>query len=151
MDNFDLDERLYREEIILAPIEKRISAHIIDDFILSILLFIIISDTISSSSNIEEVIIFINSLVVEFMVIKLLYHWIFTFLYGGSIGKILMKIRVIDVRDFSDISLISSFNRSFIRLFSEAIFYLGFLWAFFDTYKQGWHDKIAKTIVIYDK
>lgn len=151
MDNFDLDERLYREEIVLASREKRVLAHVIDDFILSALLFIIISDTISGASSVEEVIIFINSLILEFMAIKLLYHGVFTSLYGGSIGKILMKIRVVNTTDFSDINLASSFNRAFVRLFSEAIFYLGFLWAFFDPYKQSWHDKTAKTIVIYDK
>jgi uncharacterized RDD family membrane protein YckC len=29
-------------------------------------------------------------------------------------------------------------------------FYLGFLWAAFDRRKQGWHDKIAGTVVIQE-
>jgi len=151
MQHLDLEERLYREEIKLAPIEKRVLAHIIDDFILSALLFIIISDTISGASNIEDVIIVINNLVWEFMLIKLIYHTIFTSLYGGSIGKILVKIKVINVEDFSMINLWTSVIRSFIRLFSESIFYLGFLWAFFEENKQSWHDKVANTIVVYAK
>jgi uncharacterized RDD family membrane protein YckC len=151
MQNLDLEERLYREDIKLAPIEKRILSHIIDDFILSALLFIIISDTISGASNIEDVIIVINNLVWEFMLIKLIYHTIFTSLYGGSIGKILVKIKVINVDDFSMINLWTSFIRSFVRLFSESIFYLGFLWAVFEPNKQSWHDKFAKTIVVYAK
>jgi len=28
--------------------------------------------------------------------------------------------------------------------------YLGFLWAVFDRRKQGWHDKIAGTVVIQE-
>ncbi len=151
MGNFNLDERMYRENIHLASTEKRVLAHVIDDFILSALLFIIISDTISDAQSIEEVILFINSLIIEFMAIKLIYHTIFTSLYGGSIGKIFLKIKVINIADFSTISFATSLNRSFIRLFSESIFYLGFLWAFFEPHRQSWHDKSAKTLVVYDK
>ena len=151
MDNFDLEEKLYREDIKLAPVEKRILAHIIDDFILSALLFIIISDTISSAKSVEDIIIVINHLVLEFMAMKLIYHTIFTSIYGASIGKILVKIKVISVSDFSNISIGASLNRAFVRLFSESLFYLGFLWAFFESNKQSWHDKTAKTIVVYAK
>ena len=151
MDNFDLEEKLYREDIKLAPIEKRVLAHVIDDIILSALLFLIISDTISGAKSVEEVIIVINHLVLEFMGIKLIYHTIFTSLYGASIGKILVKIKVINVEDFSHINIFTSLNRGFVRLFSESLFYLGFLWAFFEPNKQSWHDKIAKTIVVYAK
>jgi uncharacterized RDD family membrane protein YckC len=28
------------------------------------------------------------------------------------------------------------------------VFFLGFLWIIFDREKQGWHDKIAGTVVI---
>jgi len=151
MDSFDLEEKLYREDIKLAPIEKRILAHVIDDFILSALLFIIISDTISGANSIEEIIIVVNNLVLEFMGIKLIYHTIFTSLYGASIGKILVKIKVINVNDFSNISIFTSLNRALTRLVSESLFYLGFLWAFFEHNKQSWHDKTAKTIVVYAK
>ncbi|MDD1697770.1 MAG: RDD family protein, partial [Methanoregula sp.] len=34
-------------------------------------------------------------------------------------------------------------------LFSGLILNLGFLWIVFDKRKQGWHDKIAGTLVIY--
>jgi uncharacterized RDD family membrane protein YckC len=35
-------------------------------------------------------------------------------------------------------------------LLSAAPLYLGFLWAAFDRRKQGWHDKIAGTVVIQE-
>ena len=31
------------------------------------------------------------------------------------------------------------------------ICYVGFIWVLFDANKQGWHDKIAKTLVIYEQ
>ena len=149
MTELELEEKLYRENIRLASIDKRILAQIIDDLILSILLFIIISDAISSAQTPEEIIVVINHFVLEFMLIKLFYHAIFTTFYGGSLGKIFLKIEVISTEDFTNISFGQSFLRAFIRLFSETIFYLGFLWAVFEPNKQSWHDKLAKTIVIY--
>jgi uncharacterized RDD family membrane protein YckC len=45
-----------------------------------------------------------------------------------------------------------SFGIAFLRavgyLVSGALFNLGFIWAAFDKRKQGWHDKIAGTVVI---
>lgn len=34
------------------------------------------------------------------------------------------------------------------KFLSGIIFGLGFIWILFDAKKQGWHDKIAKTVVI---
>ena len=45
-----------------------------------------------------------------------------------------------------------SFGIAFLRavgyLVSGALFNLGFIWVAFDKRKQGWHDKIAGTVVI---
>jgi uncharacterized RDD family membrane protein YckC len=39
--------------------------------------------------------------------------------------------------------------RQIIGQWVAAIFcYIGFIWALFDANKQGWHDKIAKTLVV---
>ena len=38
--------------------------------------------------------------------------------------------------------------RASMRFLGETLFYLGLVWAFFDPFKQGWHDKLAKTVVI---
>ncbi len=148
MQDFDLEKKLYYEDLKLASTDRRTVAHVIDDFILAILLFIVISDSISSDADPEAVILWINSLVLEFMVVKFLYHAIFIYLYGASIGKMLLKIKVIDQYGFHTPSIMQSLIRSFVRLFSESVFYLGFLWAIFDQHRQGWHDKLAKTIVV---
>ena len=34
---------------------------------------------------------------------------------------------------------------------SALVFFLGFLWVAFDRRKQGWHDKIAGTVVVRDR
>jgi uncharacterized RDD family membrane protein YckC len=149
--DIELEERLYKKRIELASVEKRVLAHLIDDLVLALLLFVILSDAISNTTSASERLVLINSLVLEFMFVKFLYQAIFTTLYGGSIGKILLKIKVVGVEDFSEIGIFEAMNRSFVRLGSEAIFYLGFLWAIFDYNRQGWHDKSARTIVINAK
>lgn len=38
--------------------------------------------------------------------------------------------------------------RATVRILSEFLFYIGFVWALFDPYKQTWQDKVAKTLVV---
>ena len=38
--------------------------------------------------------------------------------------------------------------RSLAAAFSTVVFFLGFLWIAWDPDKQGWHDKIAGTVVL---
>jgi uncharacterized RDD family membrane protein YckC len=69
--------------------------------------------------------------------------------YGLTPGKYLLGIRVIKV----DTGVPASFWRMALRQIigqwvSAILCYLGFIWAIFDANKQGWHDKIAKTLVI---
>jgi uncharacterized RDD family membrane protein YckC len=144
----DLEERLFRENIQLAKIEKRVLAHVIDDFLLTILLFFTIIEGISSADSPENMIILINSFVLEFTLMKFFYHVIFTGIYGASLGKIVMKIRIVNMHDFGDPTWRDAFYRGGVRIASETVFWLGFLWAIFDPNKQGWHDKSAKTIVV---
>jgi uncharacterized RDD family membrane protein YckC len=68
---------------------------------------------------------------------------------GKSPGKHLMGLRVIKM----DTGRPASFWRMALREIigkwvSAAICYLGFIWMFLDANKQGWHDKIAGTIVV---
>ncbi len=69
---------------------------------------------------------------------------------GQTPGKMLLGIRVI-----STDGEIISFWRALLRWFAEIIaaipFYLGFLWIIWDKDKQGWHDKIAGTVVVRTK
>lgn len=69
--------------------------------------------------------------------------------YGLTPGKYLLGIRVIK----SDTGLPASFWRMLLRetigrWVSAFLCALGYIWAIFDANKQGWHDKIAKTLVI---
>lgn len=77
-----------------------------------------------------------------------LYHITFTTVLGQTPGKILMGVRVLTV-DGSRVT----FWRATLRMFGYVIamipFFLGFFWVLIDDRRQGWHDKIAGTFVLY--
>ena len=63
-------------------------------------------------------------------------------------GKILMKIKIIDVHTGEKPTL-GQFVGRYLGYIVSAIFLLaGFIWVAFDEKKQGWHDKLAKTAAI---
>ncbi|MDQ7059804.1 MAG: RDD family protein [Sulfurimonas sp.] len=68
--------------------------------------------------------------------------------YGASIGKIVMKIRVIEIKVLNNPNVLVALNRAIFRILSEMLFYLGFLWGMLDPSRQTWHDKTAKTLVV---
>jgi uncharacterized RDD family membrane protein YckC len=67
---------------------------------------------------------------------------------GATPGKSALALRIVDARTGGAPSLVQLIVR-FLGYFVSALpLYLGFLWAAVDRRKQGWHDKIARTIVI---
>ena len=84
----------------------------------------------------------------DYIILKIIYQTFFVYQYGATLGKLAMKIKVIEIRTQSNPSFASSLNRAIFRIISEMFFYLGFLWGMMDPLKQTWHDKTAKTLVI---
>jgi uncharacterized RDD family membrane protein YckC len=69
--------------------------------------------------------------------------------YGLTPGKYLLGIRVVKVDTGVPVSFWRMALRQVIGQWVSAIIcYLGFIWVLFDANRQGWHDKIAKTLVI---
>jgi uncharacterized RDD family membrane protein YckC len=67
---------------------------------------------------------------------------------GGTPGKLLMSLRVIDATSFEYVSTGQAVGRYFGRILSALPLYLGFLWVVVDAKKQTWHDKLANTVVV---
>lgn len=146
--NQDIENILYREDLTLADVKKRAVAFFIDEMLLSFLLVFALWDSFSAAKTVEEVINLTNSFVLEYMSMKIIYQAFFVMQYGASLGKIAMKIRVIEIKTLNNPSVLSSLNRAIFRIISEMFFYLGFLWGMFDPFRQTWHDKTAKTLVV---
>ena len=148
MTNEELIEKFERENITLAPLKKRALAYLIDEILVSLLFIFIYVDQIPDNATTEETITIINSLVFYVMVLKVVYQTFFVWMYGATLGRIAMKIKVISLEDLENPSLLFSLSRASFRIISESIFYLGFLWAVLNPKRETWHDKVSKTLVV---
>lgn len=76
------------------------------------------------------------------------YQWYFlTRNKGQTPGKTLMGIRVVK-KNGSDIDDVTAVVRYVGYLISGFFLFLGYIWAYFNDDRQGWHDIIAGTIVV---
>jgi len=84
------------------------------------------------------------------VIVTALYFTCFVAVTGRTPGKMALGLKVVPVGDG-----IMTFAVAFLRwvgyIFSSVFFYLGFVWIAFDPRKQGWHDKIAGTVVVREQ
>jgi uncharacterized RDD family membrane protein YckC len=77
---------------------------------------------------------------------------IFTILFWmrkkGTPGKLVLSAQVVDAETGENLSLRQSVIRYLGYFVSMLPLCLGFIWVAFDKKKQGWHDKMAGTVVI---
>ncbi|MGA2854892.1 MAG: RDD family protein, partial [Verrucomicrobiota bacterium] len=66
---------------------------------------------------------------------------------GTTIGGIVLKLHVVRC-DGQPVNFLAALVRGLAAALSVFVFFLGFLWIAWDHDKQGWHDKIAGTIVV---
>lgn len=71
--------------------------------------------------------------------------------YRATPGKMLFGAVVVDARTGQPITPLQGVLRYLGYFVSSMILFLGFIWVAFDARKQGWHDKIAGTVVIRAK
>jgi len=69
---------------------------------------------------------------------------------GATPGKMLVKAKIVRAEDLGPPSTGRLIGRFFAYFISIIPVFLGFLWIAFDKRKQGWHDKIAGTVVVLD-
>ncbi|MBT4162381.1 MAG: RDD family protein [Gammaproteobacteria bacterium] len=74
--------------------------------------------------------------------------WIFK---NATPGKMLFKSVIVDAKSFGPPSTAQNIIRYLAYYISLLPLGLGFIWIGFDRRKQGWHDKIARTVVIKGK
>jgi len=68
--------------------------------------------------------------------------------WSATPGKMLLRIKVADAVSEGPISDTQIALRLFGYVVSSLFFFLGFFWIGFDKRRQGWHDKIANTVVV---
>ncbi len=77
--------------------------------------------------------------------LQIIYNFFFLYRYGASLGQIILRIRVVDVRSFDKPSLHICMSRSICKFL---LVYISFVFAFFDRFARTLHDRMNRTIVI---
>lgn len=149
-------------DVPIASMQKRVTSFVIDDLVIALfILFIFYGQLMEIASHFPTVItkesmeafqmemklFSVNNLAI-IILLKVLYHTFFVWQNGMTLGKYLMKIRVIELKSMETPTLLKSFIRASLRIVSELFFYLGFLLASFLPLRQTLHDKLSDCVVI---
>jgi uncharacterized RDD family membrane protein YckC len=70
--------------------------------------------------------------------------------YLGTPGKMILRLRVVDAKTGQALSTPQAIGRYLGYYVSAIPFLLGFFWIGIDKRKQGFHDKLAGTVVVRD-
>jgi uncharacterized RDD family membrane protein YckC len=71
--------------------------------------------------------------------------------YLGTPGKMALRLRVLDAHTGQAISTPKAIGRYLGYYVSAFALMLGFIWIGIDKKKQGFHDKLAGTVVVRDR
>ena len=126
----------------------RFLAMLLDTFIIlavevPLLLLIYGSDYFAGSGSFQGV----GDILINF-VFPLIYAVAFWVYRGATPGKMVLGMKIISLSTGDYPSVGQSIGRYFGYILSSIPLSLGFIWAGFDARKQGWHDKLAGTVVV---
>ena len=68
--------------------------------------------------------------------------------FAGTPGKRLLRLKVLNEKTGENITVGQGIIRYIGYIPASLCFLLGLIWVAFDDKKQGWHDKMAKTVVV---
>ncbi len=141
----------------IASTQRRMVSFVIDDLVVSLFFIIIfypqLSLVFSSVTEVNEMTLqsinaFISQNILIIFAIKIIYHAVLVWQNGMTVGKYIMKIKVIDLQTGQTPNFSKALLRASIRIPSEALFYLGFVLAFFLPLNQTLHDKLSNCVVV---
>ena len=149
------------ENFSIASTKKRSLSFVIDDLVIVVLLFAIFYDQLMLiASHVptvltpealegfqEEINHFSSSNLLMVLSLKVLYHAVTVWQNGMTLGKYVMKIKVVE-ESGQRVTFVKALLRAVLRIGSEVVFYLGFLLAFFLPLKQTLHDKVSGCVVV---
>lgn len=86
------------------------------------------------------------------MIVPLVYFTTMDVKFGATLGKKALGLRVQNITTGENLNWVEAILRESVgRAVSIMALGLGYLWVFWDKDKQGWHDKIAKSVVVKAK
>jgi uncharacterized RDD family membrane protein YckC len=126
----------------------RVGAAIIDSILMAIIL-VPIARAFGVGTDLESAMrldspanILVNGILPAIAVIL---FWVYR---QATPGKMAIGAKIVDAKTLGKPSTGQLIGRYFSYYLSTIVFLLGFIWVGFDSRKQGWHDKLAGTLVI---
>jgi len=121
---------------------RRVAASLIDSVMLLVLMGLLLGPSITNADLLTLEGLLRTSLVLLITVGL----WL---KYLGTPGKLLLECQIVDADSFLPMTKKQALLRYVAYLASILPLMLGFLWVARDERKQGFHDKIANTVVLY--
>jgi uncharacterized RDD family membrane protein YckC len=104
-------------------------------------------ESLSDDAMVNAALVLLLSTLGIYLLVSIGYNVGFWLLSGQTPGKRVLGVRVMR-KDGTRLTLSNALRRQ-VGYWISAILYLGFLWILFDSKRQGFHDKLAGTIVTY--
>jgi uncharacterized RDD family membrane protein YckC len=82
------------------------------------------------------------------LMLAMAYFVFFWYKMGASIGKLIMRCKIVDADSYNDITMRQAIKRMAGHLFNLITLGMGLFMADFTKKKQGLHDKFANTVVV---
>jgi len=128
----------------------RVAASLIDSLIFFVALLVPLSFIFGGEfGDAESVEMGTPMLLLQYVIPIVVTVW-FWVKYLGTPGKMLLKIQVVDAQTGQALSTPQAIGRYLGYYVSIIPLLLGLIWVAFDKKKQGFHDKLAGTVVIYN-
>lgn len=144
-----------KENVAYAGFFVRLAAFLLDSILIGICLWIIkvpvwfIELAVGDAFLFKPFLFEYNIFDVLYYLLTTAYFVLTTYYCGATVGKRLMKLRVVDVEG-QKLSFVTVLLRETVgRYLSALIIYIGYIMVGVDNCKQGLHDKISDTYVVY--
>lgn len=114
------------------------------------LLYLIYGDAYFSAEPSTQIFFGVADMLISVCLPLVATFWFWT-RKGATPGKMLLGLKVLDANTGNLLTAGQAVIRYLGYIVSFVVLCLGYIWAGFDKKKQGWHDKLAKTVVVRER
>ncbi|CAJ2375961.1 MAG: RDD family protein [Gammaproteobacteria bacterium] len=136
-------------EVEYAGFWIRVAANLIDQVVLGVLVFLCFVVLAFIAYGLPEpltIVALVSAVILPHLSVIL--FWVYR---QATPGKMVMNLKIVDARNGGKPSVGQCVGRYFSYILSVLCYGLGILWIVFNKRKQGWHDKLAGTLVIKEE
>ena len=148
-----MEAKVQEQEVEYVGFWMRVVASIIDSILVTIITFPVMIK-MYGLRHVESVDFSLAQGPIDFLVsyvvpaILIIGFWHFKL---ATPGKMAISAIVVDAENYGRPTTLQLIVRYLGYFISTIFLFIGFLWIGFDRRKQGWHDKMARTVVIRTK